>query len=338
MVELPSAGRRPTIRDVAERAGVSKSLVSLVLHDSPKVSDRSRAAILEAIDELGYRPSAAARSLVSGRANAIGVIIGDPHRDSHPSVMDGIHTSTAAAGLKPLIMFGEREPEREQVIVDTFLELRVDAIILLGSVLPVDRINALGKQLPVAVVGRRMSPDAVDVIAADSRAGATLAIEHLIGLGHRHIAHIDATMSKAEPECLAGYRATMQAHNLPVNVVPGSLLQEGGESGAGLLLEQDEFPTAVFAASDLSALGARDVMREAGFSIPDQVSLVGYGDSPFARLHEIELTSIRDPNEAIGIYAAEVLTNRILDPNQPPSDWIAEPELVVRSSTGPPPA
>jgi len=328
--------RRPTIKDVAERAMVSKSLVSLVLHDSPKVSDKSRAAVLEAIDELDYRPSAVARSLVSGRSNAIGVVVSDPHNYSHSTVMDGIHTSTASSGLDALVMFGQRQEAREQQIVDSFLEYRVDGLVFLGSVLPLEKLNELGTQIPVAVVGRRMPPEAVDVIVPDSRTGASLAVEHLVGLGHQQIAHIDATLSKAEPECLVGYRETMQAHDLTPNVVPGSFTQAGGESGARLLLEQDPFPTAIFAATDLSALGAREVIKGAGLAMPDRVSLVGYNDSPYTRLHSIELTSIREPLEAMGIYAAEVVMNRILDPAQPPAEWIAEPELVVRSSTAPP--
>ncbi len=328
--------RRPTIRDVAERAHVSKSLVSLVLSDSPKVSDKSRSAVLTAIDELGYRPSAAARSLVSGRSNTVGVVVSDPDTLAHTSIMRGIQASTATAGLSPLIMYGQQAAEREEAIVGTFFELRVDALIFLGSLLPIEQLATIGEQLPVAVVGRSMPADAVDVVVADSRAGAAQAVEHLVELGHREIAHIDATLSKADPECLVGYRSTMQAHDLEPNVVTGSLLQAGGESGARLLLEQDEFPTAIFAASDLSALGARDVIQGAGLSIPDRVSLIGYNDTPFARLRGIELTSVREPTEAMGIYASEVIIGRILDPTEPPGEWIAEPELVVRSSTRPP--
>ena len=330
--------RRPTIKDVAERAHVSKSLVSLVLSDSSRVSDKSRTAILAAIEELGYRPSAVARSLVSGRTKTIGVIVSNEQDPSHPVAMEGIQTSASAAGLSPLIMHGRRTPEHETDAVETFMGLRVDAIIFIGSVLPTDQLNALGKQLPVAVTGRRMAAEAVDVIVADSRLGASLAVEHLIELGHHRIAHIDASLSEAEPQCLVGYRETMEAHNLDPNVVIGSLLQEGGESGARKLLEQKEFPTAIFAATDLAALGARDVIEKAGMPIPDRVSIVGYNDSPFARLHAIELTSIREPTKAMGIYAAEVVANRILDPEEPPAEWIAEPELVVRSSTAPPAA
>lgn len=325
--------RRPTIKDVAERAHVSKSLVSLVLRDSPKVSVASRAAVLAAIDELEYRPSAAARSLVSGKSNTVGVVISNPHNDAYASMMEGVYTSTAAAGLSPLILHGRRAAEAEDHVVDTFLDLRVDALIFLGSALSPARLTAIGEHLPVAVVGRHMNADGVDVVSADSWSGAAQAVEHLIGLGHEQIGHIDATESQVDPQCLAGYLATMKAHHLTPNAVTGSLTEAGGESGAKLLLEQDDFPTAIFVASDLAAVGAREVIHRAGMSIPERVSLVGYGDSAFARLHGIELTTVREPYEAMGIYASEVVVNRILDPTQPPSEWIAEPELVVRSST-----
>jgi DNA-binding LacI/PurR family transcriptional regulator len=329
-------GRRPTIKDVAERAHVSKSLVSLVLRDSPKVSDASRSAVLEAIDELGYRPSAAARSLVSGRSHTIGVVISDPHNPAYASMMEGIQTSASAAGLSPLIMHGQQEAEPEDRIVDRFIEYRVDALIFLGSDLSSERLTAIGEQLPVVVVGRRMKSDALDVVTADSWSGAAQVVDHLVKLGHQHIGHIDATLSTAEPGCLAGYIATMEAHGLTPNVVTGSVTQAGGESGARQFLEQGRFPSGIFAASDLSALGAREVIRGAGLSIPKQVSLVGYNDSALAGLRGIELTSVHVPFEAMGIYASEVVVNRILDPTEPPSQWIVEPELVARGSTRPP--
>jgi len=129
----------------------------------------------------------------------------------------------------------------------------------------------------------------------------------------------------------------VEAHGLTPNVVAGSLQQAGGEAAARQLLEGDELPTAIFAASDLSVLGAREVILGAGLSVPEQISLIGYNDSLFARLRGIELTSVREPSEAMGIYASEVVTNRILDRSEPPDEWLADPELVVRSSTQPPP-
>ena len=118
--------RRPTIKDVAARANVSKSLVSLVLHGSPKVSAKSRAAVLEAIDELGYRPSSVARSLVTGRTNTVGIVVADPANQAHILVMRGIQTSTSASDTRPLIMHGRADPTTERQLVDAFLDLRVD--------------------------------------------------------------------------------------------------------------------------------------------------------------------------------------------------------------------
>ena len=319
--------------DVAERAAVSKSLVSLVLHGSPKVSAKSRAAVLEAIEELGYRPSSVARSLVTGRTNTIGVVVSDPLNQAHILVMRGIQASTSASESRPLIMHGRADAVMERELVDAFLDLQVDGLIFLGSVLPAEELTAIGRQLPVAVVGRRMPADLLDVVVAERRTGARLAVEHLIELGHRRIAHIDATPAIDEPQCRAGYLAAMEHHGLDPVLAAGRLQQEGGEAAARQLLDQGDLPTAIFAASDLSAIGAREVILEAGISIPDQVSLIGYDDSLFARLRGIELTSIREPSEAMGIYASEVVINRILDPSQPPDEWVAEPELVVRSST-----
>jgi DNA-binding LacI/PurR family transcriptional regulator len=328
-----AARHRPTIKDVAQRANVSKSLVSLVLHGSSKVSEKSRTAVLQAIDELGYRPSGVARSLVTGRTDTVGILVSDPRNEAHTLVMHGIQESTSAAGSRPLIMHGRTDPQLERQLVDAFLDIRVDGLIFLGSELPSEQLTAIGEQLPVAIVGRRLPPDSVDVVVADSRTGARLAVEHLVELGHRRIAHIDATLARDEPQCRAGYLDGMEHHGLTPIVVAGSLYQEGGEAAAQQLLDLDDTPTAIFAASDLSALGAREVLEAASFPIPERISLVGYNDSPFARLHGIDLTSVREPSEAMGIYASEVVANRIQDPSEPTAEWVAEPELVIRSST-----
>ena len=203
--------------------------------------------------------------------------------------------------------------------------------------LPTEELASIGEQLPVAVVGRRMPTDSVDVVVADSRTGARLAVDHLVDLGHQRIAHIDATLTKDEPQCRAGYLAGVEAHGLAPIVVAGSLQQGGGEAAARELLDGDGLPTAIFAASDLSVLGAREVILAAGIAVPDQISLIGYNDTPYARLRGIELTSVREPSEAMGIYASEVVAHRIVDPSEPPDHWVAEPELVVRNSTRPPP-
>ena len=198
---------------------------------------------------------------MTGRTNTLGIVVADPANQAHILVMHGIQTSTSASDTRPLIMHGRADPTTERELVDAFLDLRVDGLIFLGSTLPSEELTAIGERLPVAVVGRRLPADSVDVVVADSRTGARLAVAHLVELGHQSIAHIDATLTKDEPQCRAGYLAEMEQHGLAPIVVAGSLQQAGGEAAARELLEGDETPTAIFAASDLSvSIGAHDML------------------------------------------------------------------------------
>src|SRR5262245_11267190 len=189
---------KPTIRNVAARAGMSKSLVSLVMRGSPNVSERRRRAVLKAARELGYRPNAVARSLVEGRTRLIGALVADLHNPFFAEFLDGLQESLHGGGLRMLVGSGRWDPTFEAEAVEAFLEMRVDGLVLLSVVPPA--LGEAAANVPVVVVGEH-DVAGVDIVVDDDELGARLAVEHLVRLGHRRIAHIEGA-----PTTTARYR------------------------------------------------------------------------------------------------------------------------------------
>lgn len=328
--------RRPTIRDVAERAGVSKSLVSLVLRESPKVSDSSRAAVMQAIQELGYRPSATARSLVSGHTGLLGLITPSALDVFFFEVIEGVsgHLRSERIELIPLILQGTRLEESEAQAAEQFLELNVEALMLMGSALSEERIEHFASEVPLVLVGRWMESQMLDVVVGDDTRGGQMAGRHLLDLGHRRVAHITGGSENGAVEREAGFRAAMAEAGCEPVVVAGSYTLEGGREGALALLDlPGEPPTAVFAANDLCALGAIDALRAAGHRVPEDISVMGYDDIALAGLQGIELTTINQPTRQIGETAARMVAQRVTEGRQEGQHVLIEPALVIRSST-----
>jgi len=330
--------RPPTIRDVAERAGVSKSLVSLVLRSSPKVSDTSRVAVEEAIEELGYRPSRMARSLVNRRSGLMGIVTSNTRDLFYAEVVQGLseYVNESERGLIPLILHGNHIDEEEQLATRRFLELRAEALVLMGSALSDADVDRLGTEIPTAIVGRWLESGAVDVIVNDDRAGGAMATRHLLDLGHRRIAHITGGNGNGARARETSYRRMMEEAGCEPVVVEGDYLQSGGARGAHRILDgAGDMPTAIFAANDLAAIGAMDVLRRAGRRIPDDMSIIGYDDISWAAMAPIDLTTINQPARQMGQTAARLLCERITTGSFEGQTVVLEPTLVVRSTTGP---
>ncbi|MQY04830.1 LacI family DNA-binding transcriptional regulator [Actinomadura macrotermitis] len=329
----PVPAQKPTIRNVAERAGVSKSLVSLVMRGSPHVSERRRQAVLQAARELGYRPNAVARSLVEGRTRLIGAIVADLHNPFFAEFLDGLQESLHGAGLRMLVGSGRWDPLFEAEAVESFLEMRVDGLVLL-SVVPAS-LREAAASVPVVVVGER-DVVGVDIVVDDDELGASLAVDHLVGLGHRRIAHIEGAPSTTARYRRAGYEKAMRRHGLADEIVvePGDFTEEGGYRAARALLSRPGRPTAIFAPNDLVATGALSAADELELPVPGQVSIVGYDNTHLAAIRHISLTSVDQPRRDMGKVAAEMLTSRIADPSCVARQNLVVPHLVIRSSTG----
>jgi DNA-binding LacI/PurR family transcriptional regulator len=331
MTNVDGVGRRPTIYDVAARAGVSKSLVSLVVGGSPQVSEKRRAAVLSAIAELDYRPSQAATILASARTRSIEVLIDDYRNLSFVGLVRGVRDSLA-------------EHDYYVTVTETQLNSSPSAGKRYRPSTPADgRILAAepttadlaGWNGPTVVAGlRETAPDGADLVASDDDLGGRLACEHLLGLGHRKIGHLTGSGGPAHHR-RAGFLSSMRAARLRIRMAGengGTTEQDGYRSATELL---DRYPdiTAIVAANDVMALGTLAAIREHGRSVPEDISLVGYDNSPLAQSRYLSLTTVDDRSTAVGAAAATALLARIEDPTGTAIRTMIEPALVVRATT-----
>ncbi|MFJ9411018.1 LacI family DNA-binding transcriptional regulator [Streptomyces sp. NPDC101393] len=340
-VGAPGADRLPTIRGVAERAGVSKSLVSLVLQGSPRVSDAKRQAVLDAIQELGYRPNAAARSLVARRTHTVGVLLNDMRNPWFVEVLDGLHSLLQAHGLQMLMADGRLDRRAGQDFARTFQELRVDGLVVVGTLPDTAGLAAVAERLPTVIAGNHgpRLPH-VDIVANDDERGARIATEHLIGLGHRRIAHITGQGPVGELR-RRGFEAAVSEHGLTGSAVveTGDGTEEGGYRAAVRLLHPaggTERPTAVFAFNDISCVGALSAAEELGLSVPADLSLVGYDNTYLARIRHLWLHSVNNASHEVGRRAARCLLDRLEHPDAPAGHQLVAPELEIRGSAAAP--
>jgi DNA-binding LacI/PurR family transcriptional regulator len=326
----------PTMDDVAAAAGVSRALVSLVMRGSPRVSDRSRAAVRKAAERLGYRPNLAARNLASRRTSTFGVLLNDLHNPWFAEIADGIHDAADNAGYQVIIANGRRSAATEDRAVESFLSHRVDGMILAGCRLPARRIDGLGAKSAVVSVGRPLRSSRVDTVNTDERLGSELAVRHLAGLGHCDIAHIDGGRGAGAAPRKAGYLAAMNAVGLGARcrVVAGDFTEEAGVHGIEVLLTAGRLPTAIYTANDLSAIGALDRLEDEGMRVPGDVSLVGFDNTALAALHHIGLTTIDQPRMTMGALAVRLLLER-LDGRTAVRREVVPPSIVVRTTSGP---
>ena len=325
---------RPTIRDVAERAGVSIATVSRALNDRSDVSAQTRERVREVARSVGYSADPAARSLVTQKTRRIAVVVGDNagHRDLSlvffGKVLAAISRRLAQSSYDPLLLHPS----------DIGLDHRFDAAVLIG----VDDDDALvtdlsSRQVPLVGVDVRCSSGRAAYVGSDHADGIRLALAHLHALGHRRIAHVaGAANTLAGSERLQAFRSECEALGLEL---PDDLVRLGDFSSASgyretcVLLALPERPTAVVAASDLMALAALQAIRDAGLQPGEDVAVVGFDDLEAAALAHPPLTTIRQDRQELGTLAAARAIELIEDPEAAPRTTILPVELVVRGST-----
>ncbi len=327
-----TAGRRPTLHDVAARAGVSKSLVSLALQGSPKVSAASREAILAAADDLGYRPNRTASSLVQQRTQTVGVHILDLHNPVFAEILDGVQEGVRSHDYSTLLVTGNADPTTERTEITRLLESRVEGLILIAHRLPDDVLAGIAREVPTVVVTWRTDGiPGLDSVAGDDLAGARLAVDHLVGLGHVHIAHVSGGDNRIARQRRAGYELAMADHGLASLVVDGAFSEQGGYAGA--VSAVDAGATALVVANDLAAIGAMAALRDRGLRVPEDMSVVGYDGMRL--LESLDLTTVAQPLAEMGRIAADLVMERIAEPGRASEHVQVETMLVARGSSGP---
>ena len=332
-------GRRPTIDDVARRAGVSKSLVSLVMRGDRHVGPQRRAATLRAAKALGYRPNAMAQGLVQRRTRIVGVLVSDLNNLFFADVISGIQSRARAHGYRVLLNTGDRVQEHEDEAIETLLQLRVDGLILGSPMLVSPQMVKASREVPVVVVGRPASATSIDSVSDDDSEGALAVVRHCVELGHRRIAHIDGGDGAGSMERRTGYLKAMSELGLggEIAVFRGAFTEAGGYQAARELLSRKPLPTAIFAANDLAAVGALNAIEEAGLRVPQDISLVGYDDTSLASMRHLSLTTVHQPTHDIGQMAMDFLVERIRGQRKKARRVVLAPTLVIRSTTAAPP-
>ena len=324
-----------TLRTVAERAGVSKSSVSRVLQGSPKVSEEARAAVEAAMAELGYRPNASAQSLGARRTRTVGVLVNDLQQPWFVDFLSGLGGRLAEHDLHAFVADGRLDRDLDDRLLNAFLDMRVDGLVLAGTMPVTDAIRDAARRVPTVIAGMRdLVLPTVDLVAEDDAAGARLAVEHLVDLGHERIAHIAGPDAEVFRQRRAGYGEAMRAAGLGehIRVVTADITEDAGLDCGATLFASDP-PTAVFTVNDLVCAGAMAAASDAGLSVPDDVSFVGFDDSSIARMRWVGLTSVDIQPHTVGSVTADFLVDRIAQPDRAAREHLVEPRLAVRTSS-----
>ncbi|MEA4943780.1 MAG: LacI family DNA-binding transcriptional regulator [Propionicimonas sp.] len=332
----PRDVRPATIRDVAARAGVSKSLVSLVLRGDPHVSASRREAIQRAMDDLGYRPNLTARSLSRSRSDAVGVLLNDLRNPWFVDLLAGLATTLRSAGLVPLMADSHTDQRIGVRSVDSLVRQGVDALVVVGTTSDPEAVAAASQELPVVLAGTREPVlPSVDVVVNDDRAGAELATGHLVELGHTRIAHLQGPGLIGSLRA-QGYQAVLREAGLSPTVFlePGGMSEESGYAATRRVLDRPEPPTAILAFNDIAAIGALSALDDRGLRVPQDVSVVGYDNTYLARIRHLSLTSVDNGNFAVGVQAGRCLVSRLEGRSGDGELHLVPSSLVVRGSTG----
>lgn len=338
--EVRAAGndlrRAATIRDVAAHAGVSKSVVSRVLRDEPNVSEERRTRVREAMAELGYRPNSIARGLSQSRSGTVGVVINDLRNPWYVDLLEGLATTFDAVDIAPLLVDARLDHRVGRDTVETLLSRQVDGLVVVGTSDARVAVERAARSVPVVLAGT-VEPDlpTVDVAVDDDLVGARLATAHLLGLGHRRLAHLQGPGVVGELR-RKGFEDTV-ADAGAVGVVDYSgMTEEGGYAAAARLLDSSDPPTAIVAFNDMACLGALSAADERGLSVPGDLSLIGYDDTQLAKLRHVSLTSVDNGNFTVGVQAAKMLLARAERLDAPRRTYRHTPDLVVRRTTSAP--
>ena len=330
-----------TLRDVARVAGVHPGTVSRALNPQTRglVNERTARRVLEAAKELGYRPNPIARGLRTNRSNTIGVLVPDLMNPLFAAVVRGIEDGLREGGYTPLIANTDNDAERERIAYEAMSARQVDGFIAATARrdhwLLADQVRTGVK---VVLVNRRVDSDALPAVTGDDLAGIKLAVEHLVSLGHRRIAHLAGSQALYTGWSRhRGFLDAMEACGLELD--PDLIVfseafteREGARCCAELLASRRDF-TAIVAGNDLLALGCYDAFERHGLRCPDDMSVVGYNDMPFVDRFRPPLTTVRVPHYELGATAAQLMLEQLRSPDPPPRQLLLAPELVVRGST-----
>jgi DNA-binding LacI/PurR family transcriptional regulator len=328
-----------TIKDVAQAADVSTATVSHVINGTRYVSDEVQQRVLQVMERLNYQPNAVARGLRTKKTQLLALVIPDIANPFFTDLARGFQDAADHSGYVVILCNTDRALERELRFLDMLRQQRVDGLVLNPTMVTAEDLKRLLRaQVVVVLIGSQIDDPEFDLVMVDNiRAGAD-AVQHLIDLGHRRIGLVCGPHTTSSGlQRYRGYCQALELNGLPVQdawVVEGNFTHEGGYTCMQRILSQRPIPTAIFAASDVMALGAKKAIEDAGLRIPADISLVGFDDIPKVAWATPKLTTISQPRYQMGWEAARLLIDRI-EHSIPPirQKVILEHRLVVREST-----
>jgi LacI family transcriptional regulator len=327
--------RLPTISDIAAEANVSPATVSRVLNETTPVAAEKRAAVLAAVERLNFRPNVHARRLAIGRTMAIGILTQSVASQFYGELAYGIERGLAGSDYHPIITSGNWQLDDEHTALAMFAERQVDGLIVLGGSGNDEELRMLNQRTPVIAVGRRIVGLEGRQLDVGNQKGAYRAVRHLIELGHRSIAHITGVTSHPDAqERRQGYEQALREAGLPLDerlIAEGSFIEQSGLLALEALISRGVSFSALFAANDQMAYGARLGLYRRGLRVPDDISLVGFDDLPTSAYTTPPLTTVnqrmREQGQAAARAMLELLQGGAVDLPLIPA------ELVVREST-----
>lgn len=332
-----TSGGKVTVSELAAHTGLSRSTVSLVLRNSPLVADDTRRKVLSAIEALGYVYDRGAARMRGKHSQTIGVIVVDLTSSFYAEFLAGVDAALDPTGRLAFVANSGEDPARQARLVERYREHAVDGIILC----PAEGADAslvgriAGRGLPCVQALRVIDGTATDFAGTDNRRGTALATEHLVGLGHRHVAFVGSgALTSVARDRTGGYVDTMRRHGLEPVVVDCANAREAGSAAVAGLLRSGRIPTGIVCFNDPVAMGVMQGLQRAGLRPGRDVSVVGFDDIADASLWVPSLTTVAIRPFEIGRSAAELLTRRIAAPDRAVERRIVEPELVLRDSSG----
>lgn len=326
---------KPTILHVAERAQVSKATVSRVLNHNPQVKKEIKERVLQAIEELGYRPSAIARNLATSRTNMIGLILPDITNPYFPILARGIEDAAHRFGYTLFISNTDNDLRLEQEYIHKMVEQQVGGVILISSTMEESAVNDLaGLQTPIVLCDRTIANTPFDSVLIDDYKASCEAVEYFIGKGHTRIAHLAGPKNVQSAENRKnGYVDAMRNAGLEPFVSVGTFSYESGTHQIGAVIDAYK-PSALFAANDLLAFGAMNEIQRRGMKIPDDIAVIGCDNIPFSEMVRPQLSTISIPIYQIGVTAVQLLDDQMKGVRTGAKSVILEHKLIHRESCG----
>jgi LacI family transcriptional regulator len=333
--------RKPSSWDIAREANVSQSTVSRVINNSPRISEATSQRVKDAMTRLGYSPNAAARTLITGRSNLIGLVVSNIANPFYPEVIEAIVATAADEDYNVVLCNTQENRELQSAYLELLIEHQVDGAILTSSLLDSERtLSEVGlDRIPLVMVNRTVNDLSVDSVRLDNVEAGRIVAAHFVKLGHRSIGFVGGLPeTSTNASRLAGFRSALTELGVdlaPEHVVQGSFTHDSGYELAEKLVALPNRPTALFCADDLIALGVMDAVLDAGLRIPEDVAVVGVDDVPAASLRQIALTTVRQPAAEMGRRAVKLLMERLRGgPEGEPIEIVLRPRLIIRRTCG----